>query len=734
MGRYPLMLEALLSKTSPLEGKDHAELPAIIETIKNTLSQINVKAGETANTLRLRMLAESLDNSAGDLANPLYVVGMLEKNRMLIRDGILKTRSGVELIDLDVILLDNFLLLTRKKEDVDSVHRRIFKKIIPIMLLQLSDSTQETSAFDSGPPSAGASRRSSVKTVNTPTTVRDGAATSATTVRSFSLSAAPDLSLLNKQSSHSISLSMLGRDGFTITLVASSHADKKQWMDHLGAAIWVAQESAPLFQFESLLGDMGESIPPPSFLVSNTIHCSLVYDDNVVLGTEQGVIIGKPNQISTFIKILETPKVTQLEILAEHSIILILHDKTLSSFPLDMVSSKRSMASAFKGGKRLGTGVAYFKCGSQYDKEYVIVIKSKILSTYIKIFEHVGTEEAKKKSKVFGAFSHRLNSANYDTEFQLFKEVYVPSESLSIHLLKTKLCIGCIRGFELVDVLSLTTQALIDSADNSLNFIAAQSMVNPLGMFRISTDEFLLCYQEFGVYVHSDGTSARPELDSAHIIWSGTPTSFSYDPPYVLAFEPYFLEVRMCETGELVQVLTYSHGKCTLSSDTVIHVSDSHQETMPPPAAQSPTVIHAPVSSASFKKAKQNNGDIPARLRATTFEDTSNTPSPTSTVTDPGKGESLEVCHLYELKRCPDRIASTDADPNASPTTVSNNAQIRKNSLGGLAQDEMLKSRTKFTSSLNDLVEINPDSDAVSSPPPTEFDADKDLPPVPGVP
>ena len=73
------------------------------------------------------------------------------------------------------------------------------------------------------------------------------------------------------------------------------------------------------------------------------------------------------------------------------------------------------------------------------------------------------------------------------------QEFYIPTESSSIHFLRSKLCVGCTKGFEIVDLETLDTQGLLDPADTSLDFIVKREGVKPMGIYRVEGD-FLLCY------------------------------------------------------------------------------------------------------------------------------------------------------------------------------------------------------------------------------------------------
>lgn len=70
--------------------------------------------------------------------------------------------------------------------------------------------------------------------------------------------------------------------------------------------------------------------------------------------------------------------------------------------------------------------------------------------------------------------------------------------------MKTKLCVGCTKGFEIVDLETLDTQGLLDPADASLDFVQKRENTRPIAIYRIE-NEFLLCY---------DGQSLRSEIET----------------------------------------------------------------------------------------------------------------------------------------------------------------------------------------------------------------------------
>ena len=71
--------------------------------------------------------------------------------------------------------------------------------------------------------------------------------------------------------------------------------------------------------------------------------------------------------------------------------------------------------------------------------------------------------------------------------------------------------------------------------------------------------------------------------DKFLVYWAGNPTYFTYSYPYIIAYEPSFIEVRHLESGNLQQVIHTSNQR-VLSFDQTLGLcasdsasSDQHQ-------------------------------------------------------------------------------------------------------------------------------------------------------------
>jgi len=207
---------------------------------------------------------------------------------------------------------------------------------------------------------------------------------------------------------------------------------------------------------------------------------------------------------------------------------------------------------AAKRARKISSHATFFKAGQCLGRTLVCVVKSGSVSSTIKTLEPIDQARGKKQP----AIRKFLQGSN--ESLRVFKEFYIPTESSSVHFLKSKLCVGCTKGFEIVDLETLDTQGLLDPADSSLDFVQRRENARPIAIYRIDGD-FLLCYDEFAFYVNKNGWRAKSNW---LIQWEGHPSSFALHYPFVLAFEPTFVEVRHVDSGALVQIIPGNSLRC----------------------------------------------------------------------------------------------------------------------------------------------------------------------------
>ncbi|KAI8062883.1 hypothetical protein BC940DRAFT_307979 [Gongronella butleri] len=404
-----------------------------------------------------------------------------------------------------------------------------------------------------------------------------------------------------------------------LVLYAPSEATRKPWIDKI---IKQQQErhqrTKPIFRVLS-------AVEPGRFDTScQSINhiISFNHGQQYILGTDHGVYVGHTSGKKTPHKILALPKVTQVQVIESMQLLLVLSERTLWEYPLDAVNNKPALQPQ---GKRVQTHVPFFYVGQSLQRTLVCVPKVSTLKSTITIYEPDTTtapqpaappatapgtttstnnaasaqpmavtmpSSARNASKTASlqktrAFRpdrppierkksllnrmpliNRHTSAHSDLHLKRLKELYIPSEVWAIELSPTKMLITSPRGMILVDMKSDKPQQLLDPADRHLTFVTERERedlsqigqrLKHIAIFRTPRGDHFVCYDEYGFYIDSKGNRLYPKF---LIEWEGNPESFACQYPYIIAFDPSFIEIRHIITGELEQVIRGSHIRC----------------------------------------------------------------------------------------------------------------------------------------------------------------------------
>jgi hypothetical protein len=524
LGRYLIFLEAILSRSE--SNSDIEILSGVLEKIKRTLSRINSEAGKQDNILRLSVLAEKVKDSDDEIVAEL---DLSNPSRQIIREGVLKKKISTirEGSDLDVYLLDHCLLMIRKRFLENSVEYKVYKKPIPLALLQFVEPEPEDVSIKVSSP--------------------------------------------KKDISYSICFVHLGKNYCKYELYATNFAERKQWIENIERKADTLLSKKKCYTMTSMFGNDFYQCPN-SFVFNNIVNNCVYQEDRIIFATEKGIYVGQEGDLSSFDKVLDIPNVYQLEI--AFNSFLVLSEKTLLSFPLDILNSPETRAQNMTRAQKIATNVTLFSSGKINSLDILVVCKTKILNSSMRIF--LFDQEPVKKFRHF-SMSNLLRKEEdrmpYDENFKKSQEISLSFETKSIHFLKTKVCVGSSGGFTLVDVQSCRSQELLDISDKSLDFTKTTS-TNPISLFRIAEDEILLCYSEFGIFVTRgndrafliiEGQNSRPSNEGKksrpHILWSGIPTSFCYDHPYIIAIDKNLIEIRNVTDLQICQIFSGSEIK-----------------------------------------------------------------------------------------------------------------------------------------------------------------------------
>ena len=180
------------------------------------------------------------------------------------------------------------------------------------------------------------------------------------------------------------------------------------------------------------------------------------------------------------------PCIAVSQLLGAYSIV----EGQVITFPLDALEAMDPLA-GLKRAKRIAAHTSFFKSGVCVGRTFVCVVKTSPISSTIKVFEPIDQNVRGRNKPTF----RKLLQGGNDT-LRIYKEFYIPVQSTSIHFLRTKLCVACVNGFEIIDPDTLDTQGLLDPNDESLEFVRRRgenTRPKPVAIYRIE-NEFLLCY------------------------------------------------------------------------------------------------------------------------------------------------------------------------------------------------------------------------------------------------
>ena len=211
---------------------------------------------------------------------------------------------------------------------------------------------------------------------------------------------------------------------------------------------------------------------------------------------------------------------TQIAVLEEFSLFLLISDKSLIAYHLDSICPVAGGAPSSHAGstdssrrapqKLSGTrDVGFFATGRMKDRTLVFYKKREGISSTFKVLEPVYQKSSAGNlaSGMRTRFGMKKGSVDF---FRDFDDFYIPSETYAINLFHSSLAISTARGVEVLTLDKKVPFSIPDLKQPETASIAQRIRdQRPLGMFRLSDSEFLLVFEEVGIYVNKHGDVSR---------------------------------------------------------------------------------------------------------------------------------------------------------------------------------------------------------------------------------
>ncbi|KAI0079115.1 hypothetical protein K474DRAFT_1659617 [Panus rudis PR-1116 ss-1] len=562
--RYELLLKNILDET-PEGHEDRETIPQVLELIKALGKETEPGVVSAKQKVEVWRYNSNLVFKSGETID----MDLLNENRSLIHAGKLLRQpdTGFEWngwTELFVLLFDNYLVMTKPKEKDGQMKYHVYRRPIPLDLLTLANFTD--------PPTQ---RSSSILR----TRLRGGEKHDPSTPNG-GYTNSPE-SATDSRVVYPCTIHHNGRLGGLYTVFAESQKARDEWKAKLEEAIGlrkVVQESNKVFEVETLSADTFlapsplSNVAPQSYSHENAftgkVTCSVPFTTAdgrglVAIGCAEGVWIGFRHDSRSMRRVLHLKMVTQCAMLEEFGIFLVLADKSLFAYHIEALvpSSPQSAHTSQTPQKLSGSkDVHFFSVGNLNNRTLVIYMKKKGLDSVFRVLEPV-LGKINERAKAPQTFGSRLGLRSQRSDwFRVYRDFFLPSESFDLIFLKAKIVILCTKGFEIMDLVDFKSVTIPQRDDPRLEKLAKRcESCRPKGMFRSSKDEFLLCYDEFGLYVDRHGDPSRQVQT---IEWEGTAEHVAWHPPYVLLFDQRFIEIRHVETGRLAQIIPGNDVRC----------------------------------------------------------------------------------------------------------------------------------------------------------------------------
>ncbi|KAH8804048.1 CNH domain-containing protein [Flagelloscypha sp. PMI_526] len=574
--RYGLLLKSIYEET-PLSHEDKAGILIVLNFIKAlgkeaepgvVSAKQKVKQWDCTERLVLNSRA-SIDIDRLDANRSLIFAG----NVMQQLEGNLERSSWNELF---VLLFDNYLVITKMDETDGATKYEVIQRPVPLDLLTIV-------SFSDPPTQYSARLLHNVQGGgNTHQSVPSGSHILLAEFPSNATSS--DSQSSDSRFAYPFTLHQSGRAGGTHILFAESAAARTEWKQKLEEALGlrkVLQETNKAFEIDTLsidtfflssvmnrAGSGNELVHQPidERIYTGRVTCSVAFNTTdgrrlVAIGCAEGVWIGLRHDPKSMRRILDLKMVTQCAILDDFGVFLVLADKCLLAYQIEALAASTLHASVVPQKLNGTKDVHFFSVGPLNGRTLVIYMTKKGLDSVFRALEPVG-DKINQRSRQPGSFGSKLGFRSAKSEwFRIYKNFSLPLDSFDLIFLKAKIAILYTKGFEIMDLDDLKSLTLPQREDPRFDFLNKRyEQCRPIAMYHLTEDEFLLCYDEFGIYVDKHGGLSRSA--SEVIEWEGRPERIAQHSHCLLLFDSRFIEIRSLETGRLIQIIPGTEVHC----------------------------------------------------------------------------------------------------------------------------------------------------------------------------
>ncbi|EDR06179.1 uncharacterized protein LACBIDRAFT_300387 [Laccaria bicolor S238N-H82] len=395
-----------------------------------------------------------------------------------------------------------------------------------------------------------------------------------------------------------------GSRGGSWRLCAASLYEREEWKRQLEEAVKLrrVRREGRVFEMRMMFGGgavfehgQGQGKGELDWAGPGRISCSAPFDcygqQFLAVGCAQGVWVGSPDGLFPMRRVLDVTTVKQCQVLQDLGVFLVLADKSLLAYRLDVLvqpSSPTALAQSHSYPQKVSLREVQCFTSRILEGRIVVYVTKKGRESVVHVVEPVvdrinetsnvvTPKTATGLSRILGV--GRTKPSQW---FRICKTFCGPFVALDIQFLglQGKIAIRSERHFYILDLTQSPKPVLMPQLTEDLALARRCALAQPIAVFLYTEDEYLMCFDEFGIFLDQDGCpSQRRERNI--IEWEGAAKRAVLLLPYVILFDNTFVEVRHLETGGLVQVLTGVGIECIWAesdlpgrvSETCIHLA-----------------------------------------------------------------------------------------------------------------------------------------------------------------
>lgn len=512
----PITLKEIQKNTSPTDP-EYKRLEKALKAVRKLIDKFNTMQDHAVRTRALSNLANSLYWKNGTETNLEWE----SQDRRIIKRGQVSKKRDMWLNSYShLILLDNYLLITDEIKDSPTLKKyRVIEKPISMkfLLVEIDVATK---------------KQVTQQTNQTISSRRTGSTISET------------ITDTQEDVIYPFKIRNIGKET-SFTFYTNSVNERIEWLDAISDAqsrfyenekrnepfkLKVISDAAFAYDRDDIphksplcpknsavdiaLQEIHEQYPgelPRPLMYSKVATAESFTHGNkeyIFVGLGYGVFLSDATHTRNWKRVLELKNVTQLKVLEEFNLLVVLADKILQYYKLDSIFTVYNGIKNKSIGQKLSKQyVNFFKIGQQKGSTLLFYSKQKVSSSgcYFKV--------------MVPKLDDASNSFEYFEEYRKFN---IQAECFNLTIFNNTFSIHTVKGFEILSLSILQPQSIpilmdlvsgqrlesgnVEIIKKKLNLASCK----PMGLYKINENkELLLVYNEFAIICNNHGSLSR---------------------------------------------------------------------------------------------------------------------------------------------------------------------------------------------------------------------------------